>query len=99
MPPAHHISLVVMAKKLHQANKIHLIDISWPRKVAPILQHLQLDTLIINIDCSKYEDDCCTLYADAVMALAEVFALRMPKKLEVFGISDLVDADYSDPAE
>ncbi len=97
-PPASHL-LRTCGKELHRANKTYLVEISWPRKMAPILEHLQLDTLVLNIDCSKCEDDCCTLYAGAVMAFHEGFALGMPKDLKIYGLPDLVAEDYFDPED
>ncbi len=97
-PRASHF-LRTCGKELHRANKAYLINNSWPRKVAPILEHLKLDTLAVNIDCSKCEDDCCNLYAGALAAFSEGFALGTPKNLKMYGLLDLIAANYFDPED
>ncbi len=85
-------------KALHRERKEHLVSISWPRKLTPILQYLKLDELFIDIGCSKCEDDCCTMYAGALVAFLEGFALTVPKKLQIFGLMAAADEYYTDSA-
>ena len=97
-PPSASHFLRIYGKELHQERKAHLVSISWPRKLAPILNYLELDELLVDIGCSKCEDDCCTMYASALVAFLEGFALAVPKKLQIFGLLDAANEDYTDSA-
>ena len=83
-------------REVHRANKAYLVDICWPRKLAHILEHLRLEKLVVNIENSRCEDGCCPMYAGAVAALHEGFALAMPKTITIYGTEQFIDENYFD---
>ena len=84
------------AQELHKAYKQYLVDIAWPRKVSPVLEHLKLDGLMINIQCSLCDHKCCPMYAGALAALSQGFALGIPKTLKIMGVDRFIDQTYFD---
>ena len=91
--------LIACGSDLHQANKRHLVDVGWPEELTPILVHLQLDELIVNIDCSICQGTCCTLYAGALLAFRKGFALALPLSLKIFGLFEATNAGYFEAEE
>ena len=46
-------------RQVHRSTNIQLRDITWQRKVDPILEDLTLDLLILDLYDSRCEDDVC----------------------------------------
>ena len=76
-------------RDLHKAFKQQLVTETWPAKLAPILKHLLLDKLIVNLECSTCEDGCCELFAGALTAFRNGFVLAVPKIFQTFGLLEL----------
>ena len=86
----------IYAEDLHKAFKTYLVKVVWPGKLAPIMNHLVLDKLTVNLECSRCEDECCTLFAGALTAFMPGFALAVPKKFQTYAQFDLDEAGIFD---
>ncbi|MCJ1245129.1 hypothetical protein MMC30_002330 [Trapelia coarctata] len=71
----------------HVACKCYLRQVSWPRKVQPILDFLRLDSLVINFAGARCTKGCCFLTASALSAFQAGFAHGMPTNLEICGLT------------
>ncbi|MCJ1287435.1 hypothetical protein MMC26_006786 [Xylographa opegraphella] len=69
-------------KGLHLAYKRHLTQVIWPRKVAPVLDLLSLDRLLLYLDCPTCHDGCCVLTNSALSSFTPGFAKGVPKSVE-----------------
>lgn len=59
-------------REVHRFGKIKLRDATWQRKVDPILDHLTLDRLVLDLSDSFYQEDCnCKIAAMAMLGQAK----------------------------
>ena len=73
-------------REIHRFAKLKLRDATWQRKVDPILDHLRLDRLILDLSDSFCPEDCdCRMAAMAVLCFEKGFAVHTPKIVEVKG--------------
>lgn len=60
--------------------------VAWQHSVAPILEDLTLDQLVLDLSDSSYRDGCkCRMAAAAIMCFEQGFALQTPKAVQVRG--------------
>lgn len=73
----------MLGEDLHDAYKTQLAKFVWPRKASYVLDHLTLQTLLIDVRNSKCILDYCTMRHKAVKALGNGFAKKMPESVRV----------------
>jgi len=74
----------------HASDKRYLRQVSWPRKVRPILDLLKLDNLILDFSearCPNWSGCSCWMTAGAIFAFHTGFAHGVPADLEVYGLT------------
>ena len=69
------------SRQLHRFAKIKLRDVTWQRKVDPVLGNLMLHRLVLNLSYSFCQDDGCKIRMAAmdVLCFKKGFALHGPK--------------------
>ena len=67
--------------------KSKLRDVTWQRKVDPILDKFTLERLVLDLSDSFCEDDSCKcrLAGMAILCFRKGFALQAPKAVEIKG--------------
>lgn len=75
---------------VHDAFKEHLWESVWPLKVRPVLQHLKLDTMILDFDECFCTDRCCVLAGCALAAFEPGFVHGAPQSVIIKGESDML---------
>lgn len=78
-------------QNMHEAYKVCLSSVVWPRKASFILEHLQLHELAIRFDDAKCIKDCCCMRKDAIKAMARGFAMGPPKILKLGSLGDATE--------
>lgn len=73
-------------RELHKRYKDELRLECWPKKMAPILEHLQLDELVVSFAESVCSFNCCRLPLRARKAFRQGFAKGVPKLLRLENI-------------
>ena len=80
------MTYIVNGPCVHSLEKARLSKIAWQRKITPILEHLTLNRLILDLGDSVCRRSCkCSMAAMAMMCFEKGFALQVPKTIEVQG--------------
>ena len=67
----------------HLLVKACLRNVSWQRKVSPLLQTLKLDRLVLDLRNCNCWGGCCSLHVSAIVAFEKSFFLGAPKALQL----------------
>lgn len=70
---------------LHDGYSNHLVSVIWPRKLAPILNLLRLEKLVVDFSRACCPSMCCKLHRKAAMAFDGGFAMGMPTTMVIVG--------------
>lgn len=74
--------------ELHKRYKDQLRFESWPKTMSPILEHLQLDKLVVSFEESVCSFNCCSIPRSAGAAFNQGFAKGVPKLLRLENIQE-----------
>lgn len=69
----------------HDGYAKNLRNIVWPRMVAPLLNFLRLEKLVLDVYSFHCIRGCCNGIDEAMQALSNGFVLGAPKELEIRG--------------
>lgn len=75
-------------RNIHQRYKDRLRFVCWPKMMSPILEHLQLDKLVVNFEDSICSHNCCSIPRRAGAAFNEGFAKGVPTFLVLGNIQE-----------
>ena len=82
--------------EMHEKQKNHLRDSTWPSKTNLVLENLKLDRLTVYFYKSRCINACCSMIIDALWSFESGFAHGMPRELLFFGLDDLFEDECVD---
>ncbi|MCJ1377304.1 hypothetical protein MMC17_000398 [Xylographa soralifera] len=91
-----HEDFMVWGQALHVAYKRHLTEVIWPRKVAPLLENLALDSLDLRMDVAHCHSDCCYMTNSALSSFTPGFAKGSPNRVNFSGYPEDFWDKYAD---
>lgn len=78
----------ISLENMHNAYRVRLEEVVWPRKMSYVLNFLRLEKLTVDLRECQCLDGCCSLVSQGVESMRKGFALGLPDTIRVRGAKE-----------